>query len=57
MKKILTKHGERKELEKIFHVSQPTIRKALNGQINTALALKIRKAAIERGGVEQNNYR
>jgi hypothetical protein len=50
--RILTKHGERKELASLFQVSQPTIRAALNGESITELALKIRKAAIERGGIE-----
>ncbi len=55
MAKVLTEHGERKELGKIFGVCQLTIRRALGGQTNTALAKKIRKAAITRGGVVVNN--
>lgn len=55
MAKVLTEHGERKELGKIFGVCQLTIRRALEGQTNTALAKKIRKAAITRGGVVVNN--
>ena len=51
MAKILTRHGERQELGKIFKVSQPTIRRALDGRTNTDLAKKIRTAAIKRGGV------
>ena len=51
MKEILTKHGERQYLGKLFKVSQPTIRKALCGTCSSKTSLKIRKAAIERGGV------
>ncbi len=51
MAKILTQHGERGELGRIFKVSQVTIRRALNGETNTPLAKKIRTAAIKRGGV------
>lgn len=51
MAKVLTEHGERKELGKIFGVCQLTIRRALEGRTNTTLAKKIRIAAIKRGGV------
>ncbi|WP_304721238.1 hypothetical protein [uncultured Alistipes sp.] len=51
MAKVLTEHGERKELGKIFGVCQLTIRRALEGRTNTPLAKKIRIAAIKRGGV------
>jgi hypothetical protein len=37
---------------KIFDVSYPTIRRALNGTTNTELAKKIRKVALIKGGVE-----
>jgi hypothetical protein len=53
MGKILVELGERKKLMKIFGKSHVTVRRALNGQTNTLLAQKIRKAAIERGGMEQ----
>lgn len=55
MGKILVAFGERKQLMKIFDKSHVTVRRALNGEIKTPLATKIRKAAIERGGVEQSN--
>lgn len=51
MAKILVENGERASLGKLFHVSQPTIRRALDGKTNTDLAKKIRKMAIARGGV------
>lgn len=53
MEKILTAVGEKKMLMKIFNRSHVTIRRALNGEISTPLAMRIRKAAIERGGVKQ----
>lgn len=52
MIKVLVLHGEKKELIKIFGVSHVTVREALNGKLNSPLAIKIRKAAVERGGVE-----
>ena len=52
MVKVLVLHGEKKELIKIFGVSHVTVREALNGKLNSQLAIKIRKAAVERGGVE-----
>lgn len=53
MEKILTVYGEKRELMAIFRRSHVTVRRALNGEINTPLAMRIRKAAIERGGVPQ----
>ncbi len=54
MEKIIIKvdYSVRKEIMKIFDVSYPTIRRALNGTTNTELAKKIRKVALEKGGVE-----
>ena len=46
MAKILVENGERAYLGKLFGVSQPTIRRALDGKTNTDLAKKIRKVAI-----------
>lgn len=57
MAKILTEQGERMILGKMFGVSQPTIRRALNGTTQTDLAKRIRKAALQRGGVEKANDR
>jgi hypothetical protein len=56
MGKILTDRGDKKALIKIFGCSHVTVREALRGNIQTELAKKIRKAAIERGGVEIKNY-
>lgn len=57
MTKVLTRHGERKYLGKLFGVSQLTIRRALDGQTETFLAKSIRKMAIARGGVVVENAR
>lgn len=55
MAKIIVEYGERQYLANLFKTSLPTVRSALRGQTNTALAKKIRKAAITRGGVVVNN--
>ncbi len=51
MAKIILEYGERKILGEIFKVSQLTIRRALTYKTNTDLAKKIRKLALDRGGV------
>lgn len=53
--RVFVPHGEKKELMKIFDCSHVTVREALNGNSNSKLAQKIRKAAIERGGVSVDN--
>lgn len=55
MTKVLVEYGERRYLADLFKTSLPTVRAALRGQTNTALARKIRTAAIKRGGVVVNN--
>jgi hypothetical protein len=52
--KILTGHGMRKQLGQLFSCSQPFLRKALNGEqtADSSRALKIRKFALQKGGVE-----
>jgi DeoR/GlpR family transcriptional regulator of sugar metabolism len=52
MNKILTRHGEKNELARIFSVSLPTIRAALNGVSSNELAIRIRTMAKERGAIE-----
>lgn len=52
MKQILTKRGEVKALRELFKCSEPTVIHALFGRRSAEIHLKIRKAAIERGGVE-----
>ena len=55
MAKIILEYGERKVLGEIFNVSQLTIRRALSCKTNTDLAIKIRKVALDRGGVLKPN--
>lgn len=52
-------HGKSQELERIFGITAPVVREALNYKRKKEpeaikLAEKIRKAAIEMGGVEFN---
>lgn len=51
MYQILTRRGEQKKLAKIIGCSRKTVNEALLYKTNTALAAKIRKAALERGGM------
>lgn len=51
-KKILVGNGDKKILKKEFETTYYTVRNALNGETTTALGYKIRKRAIELGGVE-----
>lgn len=52
MRQILTRIGEGKQLAKLFGVCEKTVIEALKFRSNTQLAVRIRKAAIERGGKE-----
>jgi hypothetical protein len=52
MNKILVDKGEKLALKTLFKTSYPTVRKALNGKGNSKLIYQIRKAALERGGLE-----
>lgn len=52
MNEILTKHGERREIAKIFNVSEVTVRNALKGRTRSDLSRRIRSVAIQRGGIE-----
>lgn len=49
-KRILIAYGEKRELARIFGVSELTVYRAINFVTDTPLAKRIRKAAIERGG-------
>jgi hypothetical protein len=55
MNKILVDKGEKLALKKLFKTSYPTVRKALSGKSESKLSFQIRKAAIERGGLEVNS--
>lgn len=52
MKEILVRQGEKGKLAELFDVSYPTVRDALSGKRTSKVGIKIRKAAIERGGLE-----
>jgi hypothetical protein len=53
MAEILMKHGDRRELAQKFDVSQVTIISALKFRTHSDMANKIRKTALEMGGVLQ----
>lgn len=53
MGEILMKRGDRRELAKKFDVSHVTIISALKFRTHSNVANKIRKAALEMGGVLQ----
>jgi len=52
LNRIIVVHGERQMLAKLFNHGMPFIRKALAGERNTLEALRVRKVALERGGIE-----
>lgn len=49
--KILVDHGVKKQIHEETKASLPTIKKALDGSEDTATQYRIRKRAIELGGV------
>lgn len=51
MARVLVEHGEIVKLAQLLGVARKTVREALSGQTNTPLARKIRKLALDRGGV------
>jgi hypothetical protein len=51
-RKIVTNYGETKKLAKLFRCTPEMASYALNFRKNSLLARKIRKAAIERGGID-----
>jgi hypothetical protein len=53
--KILVELGGKLKLRKLFGVSYNTVRTALSGQRESLMVYKIRKAALEMGGVEIKN--
>ena len=52
--KVFVMHGEINKLAQLLGVARKTVSEALNGQTNTPLARKIRKLALDRGGVVKN---
>lgn len=57
--KIITPCGVRAEIQRRTGATQPTIRKALNGELGVppwqVLYMQIRSLALEMGGVEVEN--
>jgi hypothetical protein len=51
MKQVLVRVGEVKALMQLMHCSKPTVCSALRFRTNTDLAKRIRKVAIDRGGM------
>lgn len=54
-KRILMPHGGINELAEKMNVSRPTVRAALKGQTHTLLAMKIRKLALQLGGLKEED--
>jgi len=52
MNKIIVPQGAKGKLQNIFNTSHVTVRRALNGEGKSLLRDKIRKAALELGGIE-----
>lgn len=51
--RIIVPHGSVRKIAKSVHCSEPTVRYALRGALDTSVALLVRKRAIEMfGGVE-----
>jgi len=54
---IILPHGEIQRLAKDYGKSLPTVRKALRGETKSKIADMLRKAALERGGVQYSEMR
>lgn len=50
--KIIAPHGVKKQIQRVFGYSQPTIRRAFNGCDDTYAAKRIRYYALLHGGAE-----
>ena len=50
--RIIVRHGEISEIAKIFGMSLPRVRRALRGNKTVVGYDRVRKCAMERGGVE-----
>lgn len=55
--KIITEHGLKHEIKKVYGYSYPTIRRALRGSDDTEAAKRIRWYALRHGGVEMTTER
>lgn len=49
---ILSRFGTIKKLKELFGVSRPFVTSALNGDISSDIAIRIRALALEMGGAE-----
>lgn len=52
MNKIIVPQGMKTKLQGLFNTSHVTVRRALNGETNSPLSQKIRRAALENKGIE-----
>ena len=52
MKRIIVDFGVKRKIMQLLDCTYPTVRTALAGKSDTKLAQKIRKAALENGGME-----
>jgi hypothetical protein len=57
MNKILLEHGKKRELAELMKSNYPAVKRALDGRVDTDKSRRIRKAALNIGGVlvESNN--
>jgi hypothetical protein len=57
LNKILLEHGKKGELVRLMRSNYPAVKRALDGRVDTDKSRRIRKAAINIGGVlvESNN--
>lgn len=53
--RILVEYGEMVKIARLLDTNRETVRYALKGDVLTPLGLRIRKLAIERGGVIQDS--
>lgn len=57
MGEVLVKHGERRKIANMLNVSEVTVRNALKGRTQSELSERIRKIAIQRGGIEMGDVK
>lgn len=55
MARVLVEYGEGRKIAKLLGCTPKMVCEALSGKKDTPLARKIRKLAIDRGGVVKNN--
>lgn len=52
LKKIIVAGKEKTAIKELLKTTYPTVRAALNGDCSSEISKRIRKIAIDRGGVE-----